>query len=390
MSAPDWQDFLHKYATDIDLTPAERETLICLYPSPHRTRTLKEMMRELNVAKSTLQTVRLQNIYEKSQSKGGCVRLNGLVRGVHKSDILLECLNERYKRQKKQSPVGEVTNGLQSPNGAIDIKVNKIADLLTCFDYQPQANHFENLLHEGQAPRAFLVRAEDKSVQRWLVERLIPLIPGFDIGHKILIDIQRLRIRSNYSLLWEELGSEIGVETPISRETVLKSLCKIAVNRKIILIFQGLQKLSKEQRSDLHDFWMGLVEAVAKQNISSKRRGLLLLVVGNSLDRAAADLRPFEFIAVRDSSDIPGSIALEDLVEIDPKQIQSWLNRHYSKVCKEILPGSSLLRETDMENYIEQVKCWERDPWTVLDRICEDLGCEEGINTIERYWRSVA
>ncbi len=106
-----------------------------------------------------------------------------------------------------------------------------------------------------------LIHGEPEYGQRWLLNRLVQLVPNGRSAKVIQFGLSR-KSRANYiESLWRELGGRVGLPGQHSPQKIAQAVCKLWQTQTVILVFQNLDQMPQEYMSQfLCEFWLPLVE----------------------------------------------------------------------------------------------------------------------------------
>ncbi|QIR40306.1 trypsin-like peptidase domain-containing protein [Tolypothrix sp. PCC 7910] len=257
----------------------------------------------------------------------------------------------------------------------------QIADSLLLLNYSTQEKNFREVM-ECQSEGAFLIRAKEERIQRWLVRRLAGCVPDFQRAQRFSIRIPNHPMRHNFEEFWSEFKLD-SVNNP-SCESVIQSLAKLSRDKSVIIAMYGLRFLEQEKMAQLHNFWVRLIEevrSIPREKRYFRSRLLLLLAEGNS-SNLLSKLSPFEFVEPTTVKESQYPFSLESLELISPIDVETWL-------AKEIVYSS--LNKTPEE--VQTIVCndipnWDQEPSQVLEEICQTVfQIPDGIAAIEPYWK---
>ncbi|MDJ0798287.1 MAG: hypothetical protein QNJ51_15955 [Calothrix sp. MO_167.B12] len=303
---------------------------------------------------------------------------------THKSlDELFSCLgidledDDFKKAEKKPKPHHSEKPQVSRQNKNPAINVNhKVAELLCLLNCAEQEEKFRNTIrcHKGGV---FLVQANKKILQNWLVYRLAKCIQDFGNAEKFSIKIN-LEVRINFNNFWKEF-KKLDSEDNLNRETVIQRLAEFCKTKSVIIVIDGFSSLGSEQ-VHLYNFWSTLVNKVNSIPNRSFRSHLIFLLVGT--DRYT--------VLNNDNNDNSYSeikykiIPLKLLEEISDNEVEFWLNNN--QVYEELNQ-----RGFDVQSFVSnKIPYLAKEPDRRLEEICESVfQIEDDITEIERYWKLV-
>ncbi len=165
-----------------------------------------------------------------------------------------ECPSEIAPQAKK--PIKQAESQTRHRSQATN---NNIVDLFWDLDYRKQQQMVVNNLIEHSLCMAFSVSAPCETTQRWIISRLVRAVPNYKEAVNLTIDVQAHAMRHlGFGEFWEDLAKRFN--TSASQDSVLNAICKLEMNRPVILtIFCNFCRYEQIQRSLLQDFWVPLV-----------------------------------------------------------------------------------------------------------------------------------
>ncbi len=302
----------------------------------------------------------------------------------HKSlDQLFSCLgidleyddfkNPKRTQKSHHPEKPQVSRQNKSPGISVNHKVAELLCLLNCTE---QEEKFKNTIrcHKGGV---FLVQANKKILQNWLVYRLAKCIQDFGNAEKFSIKIN-LEVRINFNNFWKEF-KKLDSEDNLNRETVIQRLAEFCKTKSVIIVIDGFSSLGSEQ-VHLYNFWSNLVNKVNSIPNRSFRSHLIFLLVETDI-YTMLNNENMDNISNEITSNI---IPLELLTEISNDEVEFWLNNN--QVYEELNQ-----RGFDVQSFVSnKIPYLAKEPDRRLEEICESVfQIEDDITEIERYWKLV-
>ena len=127
-----------------------------------------------------------------------------------------------------------------------------------------------------------LIHGEPEYGQRWLLNRLVQLIPNGSSAKVIQFGLSRKSRASYVESLWRELGGRVGLPGQNTPQKIAEAVCKLWQTQTVILVFQNLDQMPQEYMSQfLCEFWLPLVEISGNcsRQLSNCNYRLLMLLV---------------------------------------------------------------------------------------------------------------
>lgn len=250
----------------------------------------------------------------------------------------------------------------------------EVANLLRELNYDRQKADFKKLMTELKPGAAFLVRAKDIEIQRWLVSLLARTIPDFENSERISINVARYRYRFNQNL-WQQFGRKFSAAN--SRETVIQYLAELCQQKSVIIAVYDFSKLG-EQMSQLHEFWCDLLKAVEQLPNRKIKSRLILFLTDEATEGDSSGITPFQIFKPNKPQDYRALILLEPLSQLTRNDVEGWL------VSDSV---SKLLGEDTVDEIVRQcLPEWKEEPRKMLNEICTVFDFD-GIAAIEDYWK---
>jgi hypothetical protein len=239
-----------------------------------------------------------------------------------------------------------------------------ITDLFWHLDYRQQERAFEDALDEWNQCVAFSIAAPCDTTQRWILNRLKRQIPDYDNALSLCISLKQNPMRNQFKHFWEDLSQRIGTN-PLPNE-VLEGMCHANVDRPIILTIYEFRQFEKTQKQLFQDFWEPLTQAVVGSKRSKRSRIVLFLV-----DQCYP------------SHNTEKVVRLDPLKNIPHKDVENWLASN--TVSRWWQPKFGDGFEKGLAAQFTSENCQE--PYFVLDKICVELGIENGLVDVEEAWK---
>ncbi len=128
-----------------------------------------------------------------------------------------------------------------------------------------------------------LIHGEPEYGQRWLLNRLVQLIPNGRSAKVIQFGLSRKSRGSYIESLWRELGGRVGLAGVHPPRTIAEAVCKLWQTQTVILVFQNLDQMPQEYMNQfLCEFWLPLVHISGKCSSQSSNYRLLMFLVDYS------------------------------------------------------------------------------------------------------------
>ncbi len=128
-----------------------------------------------------------------------------------------------------------------------------------------------------------LIHGEPEYGQRWLLNRLLQLVPNGRSAKVIQFGLSRRSRASYIESLWRELGGRLGLAGQHSPQKIAEAVCKSWQTQTVILVFQNVDQMPQEYMNQfICKFWLPLVHLSGKCSSRSGNYRLLLFLVDYS------------------------------------------------------------------------------------------------------------
>ncbi|WP_346293791.1 hypothetical protein [Sphaerothrix gracilis] len=232
-------------------------------------------------------------------------------------------------------------------------------------DYDKQSQAFRDTLRHGTV-KAFLVRADDPRIQKWLAKRLFLKIPSYEIAERYPLEISTT-LRRNFDEFWISLAQKLNVSTvdgsTVERIAIFQALCDRARTKPFVMVVYGIDGLRRNLKLFFEEFWQPLQAQMSETPCLLK--GCFVLI----LTESASYTCPYSDCVVE----------LPPLRSIEAADITFWLR---------LQAVSKLLQDRSTKPYEEQVDLLTSDsspPLYKLEDICDAFG-QIDIAQMLPYW----
>ena len=128
-----------------------------------------------------------------------------------------------------------------------------------------------------------LIHGEPEYGQRWLLNRLVKLIPNGQSAKVIQLGLSRKSRGSYIDSLWRELGGRVGLPGVQPPQKIAEAVCKWWQTQTVILVFQNVDQMPQEYMNQfLCEFWLPLVHISGNCSPRSGSYRLLMFLVDYS------------------------------------------------------------------------------------------------------------
>lgn len=242
--------------------------------------------------------------------------------------------------------------------------VEKLYNALLRLNYINQVSLFRQFV--GIYPvGTCLVHGDIEYGQRWLVNRLVQLVPNGMTAKVIPFGLTR-KSRANYiNALWRELGGRVGLTGQPKPVEIAEAVCKCWETQNVILIFHNVDRMPKEYLNQFRqDFWLPLSEIASPSPQMSHK--LLMFLVDHSGEVEGWDI---SFAEDLDNwrSHIP--LKLPRIERLGDRDLLSWIENSLNELPVEFATDGDRLVKEILENSDNGV------PQLVLEYICSLCNC---------------
>ena len=241
---------------------------------------------------------------------------------------------------------------------------DRLYNALLRLNYSHQVSLFRQLV--GTYPvGTCLVHGDTEYGQRWLVNRLVQLVPNGMTAKVVSFGLTR-KSRANYiNALWRELGGRVGLTGQPEPGEIAEAVCQWWETQNVILIFHNVDRMPKEYIDRFRrDFWLPLSEKANPSPQTSHK--LLLFLVDHSGEVEGWDVA---FAEVLDDWQPQIPLKLPRIERLGDRDLVSWIENSINELPVEFATdGDRLVREI-LENSDNGV------PQLVLEYICSLCNC---------------
>ncbi|MFP4009566.1 MAG: hypothetical protein ACLFV6_16420, partial [Spirulinaceae cyanobacterium] len=143
--------------------------------------------------------------------------------------------NKKEKKQPKLKRYSKDKNPNEDNKSKEKTSLSQeISDLLFLLNCIQQENAFKAARATANPAGTFLVRAKDLSLQKWLVNRLVRLVPGYENAYCQPFNVYSPQIRLNFNILWENLAANLN--TTATLDNVTQALVERCCRQTVILV----------------------------------------------------------------------------------------------------------------------------------------------------------
>jgi hypothetical protein len=137
----------------------------------------------------------------------------------------------------------------------------QLFDMLLRLDFGEQVRIVKQVI-EAYRVAAFLVHGEVDCGQKYLVNRLVRLIPGWQSGKRIIVDVGSSGIGKSSHALWWQVASHLNLPSDTSTAQLAREVCKWWRTQDVIFVLHTVDyMLPRLLAKWIDEFWKPLVAA---------------------------------------------------------------------------------------------------------------------------------
>ncbi|MEW6496166.1 MAG: hypothetical protein AB1589_27150 [Cyanobacteriota bacterium] len=204
-----------------------------------------------------------------------------------------------------------------------ELDIDTLYNVLLRLNFRDQVRLFRHFV-ETYKVGSCLIHGEPEYGQRWLLNRLVQLVPNGRSAKVIQFGLSR-KSRANYiESLWRELGGRVGLPGQHHPPEIAQAVCKLWQTQTVILVFQNLDQMPQEYMSQfLCEFWLPLVDISGKCLPHSGSYRLLMLLVDYS---GCVEQWKIDCVEVLDSTWKPQILVkLPRLNRLSNRDLENWM-----------------------------------------------------------------
>jgi hypothetical protein len=364
----DWIDFLQKIAREYGIPYSAWDVFILRYDEGRNFFSTKPSDEHFEEWLSRRQKPITLSKYEKNWSDiVRSFKVKGLSFPAKKSlargEKLGNWLDEQYAAYCKSYDATRLEPS-RKPCAAIN-------EYMKMLDYVDGDSEFELKLRKSRmGASAFLIRADEPSMCRWIKHRLKEKIPGSRTGNIRLITPKLSWKRLNYDDLWKELGISLNIGEAKGSHEIAEAIIEACQTKTQLIFIQDFMHLGEENiRYFFSDFWHPLSKYLSERKIGPYSGRCVLFL----------DER------VNYEADMMGVNKLPALIDITQQDVCSWMCDHKELLC-------ALFDRPKYEQVFQSMELWSHvsgQPEDTIDEICYQFGLESR-ETLEHYWNLAA
>ena len=158
----------------------------------------------------------------------------------------------------------------------------QLYNALLRLDFREQVSIFRHFV-ESHKVVSCLIHGKPEYGQRWLLNRLVQLVPNGRSAKIIQLGLNRRSRASYIESLWRELGGRVGLPGLQPPHKIAEAVCKWWQTQTVILVFHDVDRMPQEFMSQfLCEFWLPLVEISCNCSSHLSNYRLLMFLVDYS------------------------------------------------------------------------------------------------------------
>jgi inactive STAND len=302
----------------------------------------------------------LQNRYNDNDVRKyiGEYKFTRFCQDIYKDESELILPRDLYQNVIKQvvlkDPICVQPLGISQRTSNFNIE---LLESLWHLDYEAQENIFRTALKGQSKNLAFTFAAPCPVTQSWILNRLLLRIARKDNRRIFTIDLESSKVRNNYDLFLIHLSELLNTIPDCDR--ILDRIYEIDSEMSVIIVIKNFRKRQEIQENIMTKFWSNLCSKASEEN----RLGRVIMFW---IDECLLDYQC-------------SIVKLEELKEIHQIGVEQWINEYSG-----LYPFLSNISTGDfMSN-----PCDWKDPFLILDGICNQLKIDKGIVNIQSLWEN--
>jgi hypothetical protein len=223
-------------------------------------------------------------------------------------------------------------------------------------------------LFETQSIGACLIHGEEDYGQKWLLNRLIQLIPNSTTAKIISIPLGR-KSQANYiDALWRQLAGRVGLTARSSPPEIVQKVYKLCEHKPVILICDDADEMPKEYMNEfMSNFWLPLVDKLQNYPPRTDNYRLLMFLLDHQGCIEQCDIPLVDKLDTNWQAHIP--IKLPKITNLCERDLTNWIDAGIDELP---LNFTNQIEET-IQDILENSE--QGLPMLALQRICEMLDC---------------
>lgn len=282
---------------------------------------------------------------------------------------LWKLLSEVFEEKVNKKNVWEVLRRrMQDESGPVlDTPASESETIykeLLRLDYFEQVKVFRKFV-ETHPVGTCLVHGDEEHGQRWLVNRLVQLVPNGIAAKVIPFGLGR-KSRANYiNALWRELGGRVGLSGLPTLTQIAEAVCKWWQTQSVILIFYDVDQMPKDyMHAFIRDFWLPVANLACDRPQPSRK--LLMFLVAHT---GAVEQWGVNFAETLENWQPQIPLKLPRIDRLDDRDLISWMENSLNELPPKLTSEIDSTVRDILDNSDNGV------PQLVLEHICFLCGC---------------
>lgn len=177
---------------------------------------------------------------------------------------------------------GEIEQQRQAEQPIASLDNGTLYNALLRLNFTNQVSLFRHFV-ETHRVGSCLIHGEPEYGHRWLLNRLVKLVPNGQSAKVIQLGLSRKSRGSYIDSLWRELGGRVGLPGVQPPQKIAEAVCKWWQTQTVILVFQNVDQMPQEYMNQfLCQFWLPLVKISCNCSPRSGSYRLLMFLVDYS------------------------------------------------------------------------------------------------------------
>jgi hypothetical protein len=291
---------------------------------------------------------------------------------IQEEESQLECLDKEL--QLAEDFIAQAEANLRRIAAMPDSE--KLYGVLLRLNFVKQVALFRQFV-EKHPVGACLIHGTPDCGQRWLLNRLVQLVPDGTTAKVIPFSLRR-KARANYSeALWRELSGRVGLVGPHPPQKIVEAVCKSWQTQSVILVVQDVHEMPPEfMNAFICNFWQPIVKIAKNLPPQLRNYRLLMFLVDNDGCVEQWDVALAEVFDDSWEPHIP--IKLPRINHLRHQDLVSWIENALNELPLQFTTNIEQTIRIILENSNDGAPQW------VLENICSQ--CELNWYDKEQIW----
>ncbi|OCQ97673.1 hypothetical protein BCD64_06125 [Nostoc sp. MBR 210] len=245
---------------------------------------------------------------------------------------------------------------------------NQLHKALLCLNYTKQENLFREFVERHQIG-ACLIHGEPEHGQRWLLNRLLGLVPNGRTESVIYpLNLLVATRSSSIDALWRELGKAVGAARLATCDEIAQKVGNLWKSQTVILIFHNLDQLPEDYFNEfICKFWQPLTSIACSSQANVRNYRLLAFLMDLSGCVDSWGITWAETIDLNWEPHTP--LKLPKITKLSHNELSYWLEKSPHPLPEKLTAEIDKIALDILKNSDDG------KPEAVLDYICELCDC---------------